>query len=158
VKDASASVVVCAQAFHWFANARALDEIARALAPKGRLGLIWNMRDARVPWVAQLDAIVNRYEGEAPRYYTGAWRQAFPHARFGALNDSHFTGAHSGSPEAVIVQRVRSTSFIAALAEAEWRKVEQEVRQLIAATPELRGRAQISVPYETAAYWTERLA
>ena len=54
-------MVVCAQAFHWFASPESLREIHRVLRPGGRLGLIWNMRDARVPWVAKLDAIVNRW-------------------------------------------------------------------------------------------------
>ena len=70
--DQSVDAVVCAQAFHWFAAAEALREIHRVLRPGGTLGLVWNMRDARVPWVARLDAIVNRHEGDTPRYYTGA--------------------------------------------------------------------------------------
>lgn len=64
--DASVDAVVCAQAFHWFATAEALDEIHRVLKPGGRLGLVWNMRDARVPWVAGMDRIVNEFEGDAP--------------------------------------------------------------------------------------------
>lgn len=70
--------MVCAQAFHWFATPAALDEILRVLKPGGRLGLVWNLRDASVPRVASLDAIVNRVEGDTPRYYTGAWRHVFP--------------------------------------------------------------------------------
>ncbi|KMZ12715.1 Methyltransferase [Candidatus Burkholderia humilis] len=54
--DASVDAVVCAQSFHWFAHADALNEIFRILKPGGTLGLVWNVRDARVPWVAKLDA------------------------------------------------------------------------------------------------------
>ena len=32
----------------------------RVLKPGGLLGLIWNLRDATVPWVAQLDALVGK--------------------------------------------------------------------------------------------------
>lgn len=52
--DGSADVVVAGQAFHWFDPDRALPEIARVLAPDGRVGLVWNMRDESVPWIARL--------------------------------------------------------------------------------------------------------
>jgi SAM-dependent methyltransferase len=152
--DASADVVVCAQAFHWFANAAALAEIHRVLKPGGRLGLIWNLRDARVDWVARLDAIVNRAEGDTPRYYTGQWRTAFPFAGFGPLHEQHFSVGHTGSPDDVIIARVKSTSFIAALPADEQAQIEAQVRALIEAEPSLRGQATVTVPYETAAFHT----
>ena len=150
--DASVDAVVCAQAFHWFATPESLREIHRVLRPGGRLGLIWNMRDARVPWVAKLDAIVNRFEGDTPRYYTGAWRQAFPHPGFGPFAERHFAQGHTGSPDDVILNRVRSTSFIAALPDAVREKVEAELRALVDEEPLLAGKATVTVPYETAAF------
>ena len=56
--DASFDVVVVAQAFHWFDHDRALPEIARVLKPGGRLALVWNQRDERIPWVRRLGAII----------------------------------------------------------------------------------------------------
>ncbi|TDV38249.1 methyltransferase family protein [Paraburkholderia caballeronis] len=156
--DDSVDAVVCAQSFHWFANAAALAEIHRVLKPGGRLGLIWNLRDARVGWVAQLDAIVNRHEGDAPRYYTGAWRAAFPFDGFSPLHTQHFSFGHTGSPEDVIVARVRSTSFIAALPADEQAQVDAEVRALIAAQPALNGRQTVTVPYVTDAFDAVKLA
>jgi SAM-dependent methyltransferase len=150
--DASVDVVVCAQAFHWFASAEALTEIARVLRPDGKLGLIWNLRDTQVSWVPKLDAIVNALEGDTPRYYTGAWRQAFPHPAFGALQLQQFHNGHTGSLEDVIFNRVRSTSFIAALPDAQRAKVDEQIRALIAAEPQLRGKDVVTVPYETAAF------
>ena len=155
--DASVDAVVCAQAFHWFASPDALREIHRVLKPGGRLGLVWNMRDARVPWVAKLDAIVNRYEGDTPRYYTGAWKQAFPYAGFGSFVERHFAQGHAGSPGDVILNRVRSTSFIAALPEAVRHKVDAELRALIEGEPLLAGKATVTVPYETAAFSATKL-
>jgi SAM-dependent methyltransferase len=150
--DASVDAVVCAQAFHWFATADALREIHRVLKPGGRLGLIWNMRDAGVPWVARMDAIVNAYEGDTPRYYTGAWRAVFPFAGFGPFVERHFSQGHTGAPEDVILNRVRSTSFIAALPEAERAKVDAQLRVLIDGEPVLARCAVVTVPYETAAF------
>ncbi|MGE8186173.1 methyltransferase domain-containing protein [Pseudomonas sp. NPDC086278] len=150
--DASVDVVLCAQAFHWFASTEALTEIARVLKPGGKLGLVWNLRDAKVSWMPKLDAIISALEGDTPRYYTGAWRRAFPHEKFGPLQAQHFSHAHTGSPEDVIFNRVRSISFIAALPEAQRAKVDEQLRMLIAGEPELRGKDRLTVPYETVAF------
>ena len=146
------------QSFHWFATHAALADILRILKPGGKLGLIWNLRAANVPWAARLDAIVNRVEGDTPRYYTGAWRAAFPLDGFGPLNEHHFSVGHTGSPEDVIVNRVRSTSLIAALAAGEREKIDSEVKALIADEPLLAGRDVVTVPYETAAFYVEKLS
>lgn len=62
--DASYDVVVAGQAFHWFDHERALPEIARVLKPGGRLALVWNERDERIPWVKKLGAIIGSGEGD----------------------------------------------------------------------------------------------
>ncbi len=56
--DASYDVVVVAQAFHWFDHEKALPEIARVLKPGGRLAVVWNQRDERIPWVRRLGVII----------------------------------------------------------------------------------------------------
>lgn len=75
--DGSVDAVVCAQAFHWFATAPAVAEMARVLKPGGVLGLIWNVRDESVPWVAELSTITDPWEGDTPRYRTGAGAARF---------------------------------------------------------------------------------
>lgn len=43
--DASVDLVVCAQAFHWLRPLEGLREFHRILKPRGRLALMWNVRD-----------------------------------------------------------------------------------------------------------------
>lgn len=87
----SADVVTAAQAFHWFDHGPALHEIARVLRPRGRVALVWNTRDDREPWVAQLseEAIgretVEERDAAAPVEESGLFgtveRASFPHVQ-----------------------------------------------------------------------------
>jgi SAM-dependent methyltransferase len=155
--DAAVDALVCAQAFHWFATTAALAEIRRVLRPGGVLGLIWNVRDQSVDWVAKITTLIAPYEGDAPRYDGGEWRKVFPAQGFGPLHETPFPHAHTGAPERVIVDRVASISFIAALDPPERRRLLDQVRALIAATPALAGRDEVSFPYATVAYHCVRL-
>ena len=65
-RDASLDAVTVAQAFHWFDHDRAIAELARALRPGGRVGLVWNARDRSVDWVDQVWSIMDRVEKRAP--------------------------------------------------------------------------------------------
>ena len=155
---ASVDALTCAQAFHWFANPTALREMRRVLRIGGALGLIWNVRDERVPWVARLTEILDRHQGDAPRFSSGAWRAPFPAPGLSDLEETAFEHAHIGSPEDVIVARSMSVSFIAAMDEAGRRDVEREVRDLIARTPELAGRDRVVFPYVTRAFRAVRVS
>lgn len=57
VPDQQYDAVVTGQAFHWFDLERALPEIVRVLAPGGRIVVIHNQRDTRIPWVRRLEAM-----------------------------------------------------------------------------------------------------
>lgn len=149
---ASQDAIVCAQAFHWFAHRAALDEFARVLRPGGQLGLVWNVRDESVDWVAELMRIVTPYEGDAPRFYKGDWLRAFPHPAFGPLHETVFEHAHEGPPAQVIVDRFMSVSFIAALPAPEQAAVRQQIEALIDTHPALRGQATVRLPYQTRAF------
>lgn len=147
--DESVDAIICAQAFHWFATHEALNEFRRVLVSGGMLGLIWNVRSESVPWVAALSSITDPFEGNTPRYHSGAWHTVFPAEGFAFTNERQATNIHVGSPEDVIVGRTLSVSFIAALPEAEKQKVAADVRMLISRTPELANRDEVAFPYET---------
>jgi SAM-dependent methyltransferase len=129
----------------------------RVLKPGGMLGLIWNSRDESLKWVARMSAIIEPYEGDAPRFHSGSWRAAFPAPGFAPLEEQRFRNDHVGPPETVVIDRLLSTSFIAALPAMERERVAAELRAFIAATPELAGRNEVTVPYLTYAFSTKRL-
>ncbi len=147
----SLDAIVCAQAFHWFARTEVLDEFARVLRPGGLLGLVWNVRDESVDWVAEITRLITPYEGDAPRFYKGTWRQAFPHPAFTPLQEARFAHAHVGPPGQVIIDRFMSVSFIASQPAPQQAQIRAALEHLIATHPALRGRTTISFPYQTVA-------
>jgi SAM-dependent methyltransferase len=157
IHDHSVDVVICAHAFHWFANKEAMTEIHRVLKPGGRLVMLWNLRDTREPWVAEVAGIVSEVAGESPRFYSQKWREVFPFGKFAPLHEHHFHHLHKGSPEDVIINRIKSISFIASKPQAEQDAVLARVRESIANHPDLKGKAEVSVPYDTAAFHTVKI-
>jgi ubiquinone/menaquinone biosynthesis C-methylase UbiE len=155
LKDRVANAVVCAQAFHWFATREALAQIHRVLKPGGYLGLIWNVRDESVDWVAAITEIISPYEGDAPRFHTGAWRRVFDGKLFSALQEIRFAHQHVGSAQEVIIDRFLSVSFIAVLPPAQKARVADQLKALILTHPQLQGRPLIAFPYQTHAYWCD---
>ncbi|WP_028659788.1 class I SAM-dependent methyltransferase [Nocardioides insulae] len=64
VPDRSYDAVVAGQAFHWFDLELALPEIGRVLKPGGRVALIWNLYDTRIPWVRRLGRLLGQQDAE----------------------------------------------------------------------------------------------
>jgi hypothetical protein len=108
--------------------------------------------------VGDLRRIFDAYQGDAPRFHTQKWRKVFPAAGFAPLSETRFLHDHTGPPEHVIIDRVLSTSFIAALPAAERSRIAAQVWQLIASTPGLAGKREVTMPYVTAAYSCQKLA
>jgi SAM-dependent methyltransferase len=155
--DASIDAVAVGQAFHWFDGDAALPEIHRVLRPGGRLGLIWNVKDESVDWIEKLGGIMESYRGDAPRVASGAWKKAFDRTTlFTRLERARFSFVHEAD-FAAVVARVTSVSFIAALPPAEFARVVDQVRTLLATHPETKGRTTFELPYRTGVYWCERL-
>ena len=156
LSDASVDAVTVAQAFHWFDAARAVEEIARVLKPGGGIGLIWNVRDERVAWVAALTGIMEPHRARTPTHRTGIWRQAFDESdRFTELRERSFPYEQHLTP-ALVVDRVCSVSFIATLPDADREAVAAQVRGVLARDPDTRGREDIVMPYRTDVFTAAR--
>nr|WP_238858247.1 methyltransferase domain-containing protein [Faunimonas pinastri] len=151
VPAASLDAVICAQSFHWFASAEALAEIRRVLVPDGVLGLIWNVRDENVPWVASLSDITDPFEAGTPLpdEHVAA---GLPGPGFTAIGERFVRHAHVGSPEQVIVDRTLSVSFIAALHDEQRQEVARRLRALVGVPPGLSRRDEVAFPCETAMF------
>lgn len=143
--DGSADAVFVGQAFHWFDAPAALAEIARVLVPGGALGLVWNLRDERVPWVAELTAAL-RGAADVLSVSRGISERPLESDRFTALERREF-------PNPVPFDRARlrewaaSTSRIAVLPEAEREAALDGVVRLADAHPALANRQTFDMPF-----------
>jgi SAM-dependent methyltransferase len=147
-----------AQAWHWFDHDRATAEAARVLRPGARLGLVWNARDRSEPWVDEVWSIMDRVEKRAPWRDHENWRDSALHrsmSGFGELQAAEFRHAQAMTPEGV-VQRVASVSHVAVLAPDERQQVLDEVREVLATDPAVRGRESVEITYRVDCFWAER--
>lgn len=135
----SADVVLVAQAWHWVDPRRALPEVARVLAPGGRLGLVWNTRDQSSDFIRRLDEIIGN-EDRA--------RQPVVGAPFGPVETHLVSWTDVIGPEQLI-DLVASRSGVIVLAPGERAALLDEVRRLAATHPAVAGRTEFEMPYVT---------
>jgi SAM-dependent methyltransferase len=149
--DGSVDAVAVAQAFHWFDAEAAIEEIHRVLRPGGRLGLIWNVMGADAGWLAALRELVHGIRGGVPAYGTSPWREAFAAThRFTPLTERTFGHVHELDEDG-LVDRIASTSYVAALPEAERERLAAQVRALVHDMPR-----PLRVPYRTDVFTCRR--
>lgn len=154
LENHSVDAVVVGQAFHWFDGIRAISEIRRVLRPGGGMAAIWQSRDASVPWVERLDGIIDRAADGQPRFRNEQWREAFDlTALFEPLEKIEFDHVQRLDPD-VLLDRVASISYVAAMREERRRAVLEEVRELITSDPATAGRESIDLPYRVHVFVT----
>jgi SAM-dependent methyltransferase len=148
--DRAVDAVTVAQAFHWFDGERALAEIHRVLAPRGRLALVWNWRDQSDPLMERLTELMEPYRRGVPSYASMNWREAFERTElFTPLEEAHVPHPYETDREG-IVARVASVSFIADLPDEERERLLEDVRALVP-------RDQVVARYRTDVYWCDRV-
>lgn len=143
--DASVDAVLCAQAWHWVDPARAVPEVRRVLRPGGVLGLIWNVRDESVPWVAALTAIIHGSEAERV-----ASREGVPQD----LGDVErlTLGWERPFDRQALLDLVASRSYVITATPQVRADVLRQVSELLDTHPDLAGRTSWAMPYRTEAF------
>jgi SAM-dependent methyltransferase len=131
LSDGGADAVVAAQAFHWFATTKAVDEIHRVLADRGGLALVWNRRDLSDPLQRSLDEIVRPHRGRAPAHEWDAWREVIDgNPKFNPESSRQFSFEQTVDQDGA-VDRVLSTSFIASMNEEQRAEIANRVRAVV---------------------------
>ncbi|MFB8003512.1 class I SAM-dependent methyltransferase [Nocardia sp. NPDC056000] len=143
LEDDSVDAVVVAQAWHWIDVDAAAPELRRVLRTAGELGLVWNIRDEREPWVAELGRIMhqgveqdmgseNPYVGELfepIERYDVEWVYQLSRPR--------------------LLELVASRSYIITLEPGAKQQVLDSVAELLNTHPAVRTRSRIDLPYVT---------
>jgi SAM-dependent methyltransferase len=145
--DRYVDAVTVGQAFHWFKQDEALREIHRVLRPGGGVALIWNARDERHPVQAALSEVFDAFEGDTPRRKQRDWRTLLPDSGLFDRCERALFEHEQVVDEQGLVERVVSTSFIAAAAPAVRDEVEARVRRIAR-----EAEQPIRLPYMTEVY------
>ncbi len=149
VGDATVDAVVAGQAAHWFDPAPAAREIRRVLRRGGTLGLIWNTRDERIPWVGALgELIAAESRGhEADQGVVDHFARALA---------SGVDVVESGTVQQVtaedVVAGIATRSYVALMDDVRRAAFLAGVRELLDGHPDTRGRELLELPYVTRAY------
>jgi MOSC domain-containing protein YiiM/SAM-dependent methyltransferase len=150
----SIDAVVVGSAFHWFDGIRAATEVRRVLKPDGALGLIWQARDASDGWIRRLDEIIDGADDGHPRFRDRIWREAFDlTALFDPIEESTYDHIQRAAPD-VIVDRVASISYVAAMTRERRERILEDVRELLRSDPATAGRDVVVLPYTAHIFWT----
>jgi SAM-dependent methyltransferase len=153
VADNSVDVVVVAQAFHWFDHEVAIPEISRVLRPGGRLALVWNLRDAAVPWVDELWTMINPDEPRRIELADVAGRSPLAESGlFGAVESATFKHTQKLDQQR-LVELVTSRSYVAVQSPEERAPLLDAVR---AAYDREATSTGVVLPYITYCFRTHR--
>lgn len=144
--DDSVDAVFFGQSWHWVNVDTASAEAARVLRPGGVLALVWNIRDERTPWVAEMGGIMHRSTSEK-MMGSGGPRVAAP---FAALEEHRWEwDAPMTRPR--LWDMVRSRSYIITAEPAERGEIESRLDALFDRIG-ADGFRQTWLPYVTSAY------
>ena len=152
-------IIICGQAFHWFANHSALAELNRVLKPNGLLILVWNSSDSTgQQWAEKITDYVDSFRSNhTPRYRTMEWKTVFDNQKlFSSLQHKQFTHQQRVTRDFAL-NRILSISFVAALPAEEQTKLIDEVRKMLDSNEETRDLQEFDSNLFTDVYWCSPL-
>lgn len=130
---AAVDAVTVADAFHWFDQMAAIEEIRRVLRPRGAVGIVWSFPSWRRGdgWPAELGEMLAAHVGTHPRGGPRQPEEAFADAGgFEPVRRREIVVDREYSRDDVVAY-VASISWIGVLPEAEQRAVLEEVEALL---------------------------
>jgi SAM-dependent methyltransferase len=149
VDDACVDALVAGQAAHWFDPVPAAREIRRVLRPGGALGLIWNTRDERIPWVGALGELISA-ESRGHEADQGVVDRLAEELSAGV--DVLESGVVQPVTREDVLAGIATRSYVALMDDARRPAFLARVRELLHDHPDTRGRELLELPYVTRAY------
>ena len=152
--DSSVDLACVASAWHWLDPQLAVPELARVLRDGGRLVVLGNVIDRRVPWIAALRDAARRSAGR-PRAHRD--QVTLPDdAPFGPSERHELTWTQEMSVDDVVGLLGTYSDVIVATPE-ERARVLDAARAVLDAKPTTRGRERLEVPVRTWLWRAQRL-
>lgn len=143
---ASVDAVLLGQAWHWVDPVSGSAEAGRVLRAGGVLGLIWNIRDESVPWVARLTQVMHGSRAEE-MLAEGGPSLAAP---FEQAESAEWRWSRPMNRE-TLLSMARSRSYVITAAPAERARIEAGLDALLDEIGAVGDRA-VDLPYVTRAY------
>lgn len=147
--DGDVDVVTAGQAAHWFDPATAAPELVRVLRPGGAVSFVWNMRDDRMAWSRELDALLAQESVE--RFTPRGVTETFVPALDAELETSESVIVQRLPPDA-LVRSLATRSYVATMSEQRRADFLGSVHDLLAAHPDTRGLEVIDVRLVTSVW------
>jgi hypothetical protein len=119
------------------------------LRPGGVVGLVWNFRDSRVPWVGALDALVTQQNQDRADDESAVDELA----RLLPADVDRFESSltQTATPEQVVAG-IGTRSYAAVMDPERRTAFLGRVRELLDAHPDTRGRDVLELPHRTVVY------
>lgn len=141
--DDSVDAVVLGQAWHWVDPVSAAAEAGRVLRSGGVLGLVWNLRDEAVDWVARMTSIMHGSHAEDV-LAQGPPRVGEP---FGELESAEWRWTRPMN-RATLLAMARSRSYVITAPADERARIETGLVELLDDIGAIGDRV-IDLPYVT---------
>lgn len=150
--DGAADAVTFAQAWHWVDPERGSQEAARVLRPGGSLGLVWNLRDETVPWVARLSAIL---DGPADHMSAATRPTVGEPFDAGAMEHRELHWVNEQTRDEFFAM-IESRSYVITMRDTDRQSLLRDVARLLETDVPRTSGGRIPVPYTTRLYRVAR--